>query len=187
MLLGLIRDGLVSQLSHAGYLGEELAKAQVALQFGFRYDQDRLLRPKDVTTSNPAEVSLEQPKPQSSSVPPVGRAESKMPAVPLTLSQFAALAVGAKADFSLTVEKLVGERNLDGTFLEMDEAQPFTAYHRTKQPIKVSWRQTSKMIMGLESEIQTGSLIRVYGTITNRNVIDADQIIILTKVARVLA
>src|SRR5438874_6785630 len=44
MLLGLLRDGLVTQLSHAGYLGEELAKAQTALQFGLRYDQDRPLR-----------------------------------------------------------------------------------------------------------------------------------------------
>src|SRR5207245_9374864 len=46
MLLGLLRDGLVTQLSHAGYLGEELAKAQSALQFGLRYDQDRPLRPR---------------------------------------------------------------------------------------------------------------------------------------------
>jgi tetrahydromethanopterin S-methyltransferase subunit A len=30
MLLGLLRDGLVTQLSHAGYLGEELTKAQTA-------------------------------------------------------------------------------------------------------------------------------------------------------------
>ncbi len=41
MLLGLLREGLVTQLSHAGYLGEELAKAQTALQFGLRYDQER--------------------------------------------------------------------------------------------------------------------------------------------------
>jgi tetrahydromethanopterin S-methyltransferase subunit A len=47
MLLGLLRDGLVTQLSHAGYLGEELAKAQTALQFGLRYDQDRPLRPRE--------------------------------------------------------------------------------------------------------------------------------------------
>jgi len=47
MLLGLLRDGLVTQLSHAGYLGEELAKAQTALQFGLRYDQDRPLRPRN--------------------------------------------------------------------------------------------------------------------------------------------
>src|SRR5437879_6701662 len=54
MLLGLLRDGLVTQLSHAGYLGEELAKAQTALQFGLRYDQDRPLRPRE----SPASATL---------------------------------------------------------------------------------------------------------------------------------
>src|SRR5207245_5568830 len=56
MLLGLLRDGLVTQLSHAGYLGEELAKAQTALQFGMRYDQDRPLRPRE----SPAAAALPQ-------------------------------------------------------------------------------------------------------------------------------
>jgi tetrahydromethanopterin S-methyltransferase subunit A len=36
MLLGLLREGLVTQLSHAGYLGEELAKAEAALRFDLR-------------------------------------------------------------------------------------------------------------------------------------------------------
>src|SRR5437867_1663906 len=54
MLLGLLREGLVTQLSHAGYLGEELAKAQTALQFGLRYDQDRPLRPRE----SPASATL---------------------------------------------------------------------------------------------------------------------------------
>ncbi len=43
MLLGLSRAGLVSQLSHAGYLGAELAKAEAALRLGLRYEQDRPL------------------------------------------------------------------------------------------------------------------------------------------------
>lgn len=186
MLLGLIRDGLVSQLSHSGYLGEELAKAQIALQFGFRYDQDRLLRPKEGATNNPAEASIRQPNLSIPSVP-TGKTGSKMPAIPLTLNQFLAVAIGGKADFSLAVDKLVGDRTLEGTFLEMDEAQPFTAYHKTKQPVKISWNETSKMIMGVETEIQAGALIRVYGAIKDRNVISADQIIILTKAARILS
>jgi tetrahydromethanopterin S-methyltransferase subunit A len=41
MLLGLLREGLVSQLSHAGYLGAELAKAETALRLGATYEQDR--------------------------------------------------------------------------------------------------------------------------------------------------
>jgi tetrahydromethanopterin S-methyltransferase subunit A len=44
MLLGLVREGLISQLNHAGYLGGELAKAEAALQLGLRYEQDRPLR-----------------------------------------------------------------------------------------------------------------------------------------------
>jgi tetrahydromethanopterin S-methyltransferase subunit A len=44
MLLGLVREKLVSQLSHAGYLGGELAKAEAALRLGLRYEQDQLLR-----------------------------------------------------------------------------------------------------------------------------------------------
>ncbi|WP_051209393.1 DUF4346 domain-containing protein [Propionicicella superfundia] len=44
MLLGLLRDDLVSQMSHAGYLGGELAKAEAALRLGLRYEQDQPLR-----------------------------------------------------------------------------------------------------------------------------------------------
>lgn len=45
LLLGLLRENLISQLSHAGYLGAELAKAEAALRFGWQYEQDRPLRP----------------------------------------------------------------------------------------------------------------------------------------------
>jgi len=45
MLLGLLREELVSQLSHAGYLGGELAKAEAALRLHLRYEQDQPLRP----------------------------------------------------------------------------------------------------------------------------------------------
>jgi tetrahydromethanopterin S-methyltransferase subunit A len=44
MLLGLLREGLVSQLSHAGYLGGELAKAETAPRLGYAYRQDLPLR-----------------------------------------------------------------------------------------------------------------------------------------------
>lgn len=42
--LGAVRAGLVSQLSHAGYLGAELAKAEAAVRLGLRYTQDRPLQ-----------------------------------------------------------------------------------------------------------------------------------------------
>jgi tetrahydromethanopterin S-methyltransferase subunit A len=44
IVLGLLREGLVSQLSHAGYLGAELAKAETALRLELHYEQDRPLR-----------------------------------------------------------------------------------------------------------------------------------------------
>jgi tetrahydromethanopterin S-methyltransferase subunit A len=44
MVLGLIRAGLISELSHAGYLGAELAKAEAALRLGLHYEQDRPLK-----------------------------------------------------------------------------------------------------------------------------------------------
>jgi tetrahydromethanopterin S-methyltransferase subunit A len=43
MLLGLLRERLVSQLSHAGYLGAELAKAETALRLDLSFEQDRPL------------------------------------------------------------------------------------------------------------------------------------------------
>jgi tetrahydromethanopterin S-methyltransferase subunit A len=44
ILLGLLREGLLSQMSHAGYLGAELAKAETALRLGLDYEQDQPLR-----------------------------------------------------------------------------------------------------------------------------------------------
>jgi tetrahydromethanopterin S-methyltransferase subunit A len=44
ILAGLLRQNLISQLDHAGYLGAELTKAETALRLGLRYDQDRPLR-----------------------------------------------------------------------------------------------------------------------------------------------
>lgn len=44
ILLALLREELISQKSHAGYLGAELAKAETALHFDLPYEQDRPLR-----------------------------------------------------------------------------------------------------------------------------------------------
>jgi len=43
---GLLREEFISQMSHAGYLGYELAKAEIALRLGWRYEQDQPLRGK---------------------------------------------------------------------------------------------------------------------------------------------
>ena len=46
ILLGLARGDLLSQFSHAGYLGAELAKAEVALRLNLHYEQDQPIRPR---------------------------------------------------------------------------------------------------------------------------------------------
>jgi tetrahydromethanopterin S-methyltransferase subunit A len=53
VLLGLLREGLVSQLSHAGYLGAELTKAETALRLDLRYEQDQPLRRPASASSHP--------------------------------------------------------------------------------------------------------------------------------------
>src|SRR5438445_6704597 len=88
VLLCLVRDGLVTQLSHAGYLGEELAKAQSALQFGLRYDQDRPLRPRET----PAQPVAEGTKTATPGPP-------KTPAVPvITVKQLGEIVPGTLVD-----------------------------------------------------------------------------------------
>jgi tetrahydromethanopterin S-methyltransferase subunit A len=47
MLAGLLREGLVSQPGHVGYLGAGLAKAETAMRLGLRYEQDKPLRARD--------------------------------------------------------------------------------------------------------------------------------------------
>ena len=47
VLAGLLREGLITQLSHAGYLGAELAKAEAAMRLGLRYEQDKPLRSRE--------------------------------------------------------------------------------------------------------------------------------------------
>ena len=44
ILLGLLREELLSQMSHAGYLGAELAKCETAIRLGLHYEQDQPLR-----------------------------------------------------------------------------------------------------------------------------------------------
>ncbi|HKI45145.1 MAG TPA: hypothetical protein VKA08_07450, partial [Balneolales bacterium] len=44
VILGLLRVGLISQMSHAGYLGIELAKAETALRLNLPYEQDHPLK-----------------------------------------------------------------------------------------------------------------------------------------------
>jgi len=181
MLLGLLRDGLVTQLSHAGYLGEELAKAQTALQFNLRYDQDRPLRPREVPTDSKAQAQQQD----SPSAPSMGGMPAKPIALPFTLKQLDAAPPGTTVNITLFVSTLPTEHRLTGIFLESDEAEPFNVFHRTQRHVEASWTPETKVIMGQENEIQPGALIRVAGKVDEKGLINASQIVILTRVGRI--
>lgn len=44
ILLSLLQNKLVSQMSHAGYLGAELSKAETAIKLNLKYEQDQSLK-----------------------------------------------------------------------------------------------------------------------------------------------
>jgi hypothetical protein len=130
MLLGLLREGLVSQLSHAAYLGAELAKAEAALHLELRYRQDRPLQ------------AMAQPSGESDgSAEPATAPAGPMPRIspPLTLAQLRAAREGDTVDVVLeaTGQPIPGE--LVGTALEPNEKAPFNSFHRTDEQIAVHW------------------------------------------------
>jgi len=177
MLLGLLRDGLVTQLSHAGYLGEELAKAQTALQFGLRYDQDRLLRPGESSTDTTT-VAAEPPSPAPQAPP-------KPAAIKLyTLKQLDAATPGTDVDLFLSVTDLPQEHVLGGIFAEADETGPSRTLTRTTQRIEVEWTPTIKLAMGDAVDLVVGALLRVFGKLDQNHLIHGEMIIVLTKVAQ---
>src|SRR2546426_7161464 len=174
MLLGLLRDGLVTQLTHAGYLGEELAKAQTALQFGIRYDQDRLLRPRE--SSNDTTIAI----------PPAPQAPPKPKPVQLyTLKQLeAVISPGTDVELFLSVTDLPREHVLGGIFAEADESGPSRTLTRTTQRIEVEWTPTIKFAMGGTDDLVVSALLRVFGKFDQNHLIHGEMIIVLTKVAQ---
>jgi tetrahydromethanopterin S-methyltransferase subunit A len=176
MLLGLLRDGLVTQLSHAGYLGEELAKAQTALQFGLRYDQDRPLRPRET----PAQPVAEGTKTETPGPP-------KIPPVPvLSVKQLGEIVPGTLVDLFFSVTDLPREQVLGGVFLLPDETGTNQAFPRTSQRLEVEWGPTSKLIMGGADDLVVGALLRVYGNYDQNNLVHGTHLVVLTRVAKVL-
>jgi tetrahydromethanopterin S-methyltransferase subunit A len=179
MLLGLVREGLISQLSHAGYLGEELAKAQAALTLDLRYDQDRPLRripPKSAQldeTGDPATDTAAKP-------PPMPRV-----APPLTLAQFSAASEGEVLSAVLQVTKQTFESEFVGTFLQPSERDPFSSFQRTDHLLTFSTTSDTKTVMGAPSDVVPEAIVRVQGVLRPGNHIDAHVVVVLTNVATV--
>jgi len=175
MLLGLLRDGLVTQLSHAGYLGEELAKAQTALQFGLRYDQDRPLRAREtVAPPPPPETKTAEP-----AVPKIA------PTQGYTLKKFGEIGPGTLVDLFFSVTDTPRDHILGGVFLDMDESGAARVYTRTSQRLEVEWTGSSKLIMGGAADVVVGAILRVFGKLDEKKLVHAETLIILTSVAKI--
>lgn len=172
MLLGLLREGLVSQLSHAGYLGAELAKAEAALRLGsnVRYEQDRVLH-QDAAPAPPSSAPAAKASPGVS--------------LPRTWEQLCATPVGEEVDVVCLVNAQLSENLLEGTVAEPSEREPFSLYHRTQHVLRVHWSPATQVIMGEPGQVGTGALLRVRGRRRSENEVDAERLVILTSAARI--
>jgi tetrahydromethanopterin S-methyltransferase subunit A len=178
MLLGLLREGLITQLSHAGYLGEELAKAEAGLRFDLRYDQDRPLRGREAPAT-----PLEAQAPASDPAPPPPMAAITPP---LTPAELTAATPGMVVNVALAITAMPAPDLLDGELLQADEAEPFSAFRRTGQEVQVRWSPTTQFAMGEAADLQIGALVRVRGTLGEGRQIEAERLVILTRVARIV-
>ena len=173
MLLGLLREGLVSQLSHAGYLGAELAKAEAALRLGsdVHYEQDRVLRQD------------EAPAPSPSSPAPAAK-----PAIspPRTWKQLSDTPLGEEVDVVCEINAQLSENLFKGAVGEPSEREPFSLFRRTEHILRVYWSPAStQVIMGEPGQVGPGALLRVRGKRRSENEVDAERLVILTGTARI--
>jgi hypothetical protein len=180
MLLGLLREGLVTQLSHAGYLGEELAKAEAAMRFDLRYDQDRPLRQREGVAATPV-----QPVQTPASDP---AAPPSMAAItpPMTPAELATATLGMAVNVALTITSQPTSNLLQGELLQPDDAEPFSAFRRTRQSVQVRWSPTTQFAMGEAADLQVGALVRARGALGEGRLIEAERLVILTSVARIV-
>jgi tetrahydromethanopterin S-methyltransferase subunit A len=182
MFLGLIREGLVTQLSHAGYLGEELAKAQVALLHGWRYEQDRPLRPPESTPASSEITSGNDATPTGPAKPPSKANISP----PLRWIELEGTKPGATIDVVFVITDQPASELLVGDFLEPDEAELFSAYRRTSHQLQVRWTGVTRIAMGERNDVHVNTVVRIRGTFSNDRAIDAEQMVILSNVVRII-
>jgi tetrahydromethanopterin S-methyltransferase subunit A len=192
MLLGLLGAGLVSQLSHAGYLGVELAKAETALRVGLGYEQDRPLRPA-------TGQATDQPPP---SAPPSGGGErpAGMPPIRPSLTAARLATSPAEEPIQVTLEAGTADPGLvAGVLLEPDPTDPYRRYHRTTVSVRVRWTSGTQVVMGTAADVRPGALLRAHGPRRHRATpattvrpaggvaveVDAEQLAILTGLATV--
>jgi len=174
MVLGLVREDLVSQLSHAGYIGAELAKAEAALHLGLRYKQDRPLTrpPKPANEPKDDPESTGEPAPKSRISPAMNQ------------EQLAAASEGDKVDVVLEATQSSNGR-LSGMLAEPNEKSPFDSFRRTDRQLDVRWSDETPIVMGEAAEIVSGGILRVGGVLRAQMLIEASVIVVLSKVATI--
>lgn len=175
MLLGLLREGLVSQLSHAGYLGGELAKAESALRLGIRvhYEQDRPLRSEAPEDATPAGQ-------ETGGTPP-----PPAPSNPFTRTQFSAATVGTRVNVTLVVTVPPTEHLLEGVLAEPVEGSFLRTYRRTDHPLRFRWGDDTKVVMGTIKQFEQGAILRASGLLRQPGEVEAEKIVVLTKAVTV--
>ena len=169
MLLGLLREGLISQMSHAGYLGGELAKAESALRLGprVRYEQDRPLRYD----------------------PPI--AEEGPPAAPAgppratSWDQVSNTALGEAVDVAMEVTAVPEEHVLAGRFARPAAEGDWNSYRRTEHALRIHWSSETRVAMGNPQHFQPGAVLRTRGTLRRRDEVEAETIVVLTAVVTI--
>jgi tetrahydromethanopterin S-methyltransferase subunit A len=165
MMLGLIREGLVSQMSHAGYLGGELAKAESAIRLGLRvrYEQDRPLR-RDTSTE-------EEGAPAASVAPPRAVNWDQLSSVPL----------GQFVDVAIEITAVPEEHLLEGKFAGPAAEGDWTSYRRTEHVLRARWSSETRVAMGNPEQFQPGAILRMTATLRTRNEVEAIAIAVLTN------
>jgi hypothetical protein len=171
MLLGLIRERLVSQLSHAGYLGAELAKAESALRLGLRYAQDRPLRSDAEGETPPVDGAPARPR----------------ITVPRDAEHLALAPAGSAVQVALRIREVPERGSLVCTLLEPAEPRSGPrSFRATSTPVRVRWNEATRIAMGGPEDLTGGAVLRVHGELRQPGQVIADAIAVLTSVATIL-
>ena len=168
ILLGLLRESLVTQLSHAGYLGAELEKAGIALRAGLRYEQDRPLRLPVIAKATESSAA---PR------PPIRAA--------MTVDEVARKVAGDEIDVVVEANEATDPKTVTGVVLEPSQADPFGEFARTDRLVTAHIRDDTRFAMGSADDVRPNAILRVRGSMGEGAEIAADSVVVLTAVARI--
>ncbi len=93
---------------------------------------------------------------------------------------------GTMVDLFFSVTDLPRDWVLSGVFIEPDETGTFQAFTRTSQRVEVEWGPTAWLIMGGASDLVVGALLRVVGKLDENHLVHGEQLVVLTRVAKIL-